>query len=199
MSGETWAEYLAGPVVNTDHNGAPVAWSSYEVNRNTFNFAYQHGARRISQAVTEAGGTAWLLYGNYVVDNTGTRMCGHGWTTTMMLGNPHYKAPATLAQPTIALVTANDVRVSDGLVKALRNFVYTGNLNTDPGLPDSGLNLFADDWGQTFVPYSVTDKNWNVVGSVPYRSANACTPDVTNRPGFWTHAFDHFETMIGDV
>lgn len=189
-TGENWTQWLTGPIVNTNYNGAvSAAWSSIETNRMAFNMGYWHTTRRVAQSVVDAGGTAYALFGNFTAKNAPRKLCGHTWDTFFIFGNPNLSIGE-------GLLVADDVRVSDGMIKALRNFIYSGNLNTDPALAsDVGLDLFATDWGQTFVPYSLVNKNWNVVGSTPWRETSLCTPDVTNRALFWDHAFSHIEGL----
>lgn len=189
LSTESYNEWLNGPIVNREHNGVIGAtWSDYELKRQIFNFGYQHTAKRVAQAVTEVGGSAWLVYGNYKLRQAPSVWCGHGWDISYIFGTINYLVADTK-------LNADDVFVADGLIRALRNFCHNGNPNTDPGLTGAGLDLFATPWPYAFSQYALADRNWNVVGSIPWRSSQTSTPDMTTRNHFWGHVWTHIEGL----
>lgn len=186
-----WKNPATG-IVHTEYNGGPSAepWSEWDQRRMIFNFCFYHPAREVAKAVTLAGGTAWLQFGNYTPTNRRRKLCGHTWDVAFLMGNPHYALTPREGKPTAA-----DIRVSDGMVKAMRNFLYNGDPNIEAS-SSTTLDLFATPWGQTFEPYNVTDENWNVVGSSPWRSSTLCTPDITTYDHFWDHVFTDIEGRI---
>lgn len=186
----TWAGWLAtsGTIVDTNWNGSIATWSPPEVNRMAFNWGYYHTVREVAKAITAAGGVAYLEFGNYVSPSRGRRLCGHAWDVAYLFGNPHYAADR-------GELTAQDVRMSDGMVRGLVNFLWTGdpNIAVDTGV---SLDLFETGWGQTWAPYHLTNRPWNILGNWPWRNASGCTAAIGIFNNYWDPAFAAIEARL---
>lgn len=184
------AEFASSPIANTEHDGSiGVAWSEAEIKRQIFNFGYQHTAYHVAQSVASQGGDAWLMYGNYKMRASGDGYFGHSDDVWFIFGTIN-------AWSADSEMRVEDVFVADGLIKALRNFCHTGNPNTAPSLTGAGLDLFASPWAYSFSKFSTVNRNWNVIGSVPWRSALSSTPDMTTRNNFWQHVWDFIDAKL---
>ena len=171
------ADWRASPIVDHNYGGTPSdePWPDAEVKRQIFNCGYQHACLWMARAITNAGADAYLIFNNCPNELKPTRFSGHAGDIPFVTGNPHWSVGE-------ALVTAQDVYLSEWFMRMMVNFCYSGNPNTPSGYTGA-MVLFAAPSTQTLTKFSAANQNWNVLGSAS-RSALVTDTTVTNTDNF---------------
>lgn len=195
----TWGAGVAGNYLRLlrvpsfqDWERAPwmPAWSTVEKNRQAYQHSIWHWpAWRMARAAAMAGNAyTYLMFWGF-----GAGAAPHTGDVTYIFGNLEWSAGMDGTQ---ARVTERMVRMSDGIMRLIRNLAYNGNPNTNAAASSQTFNLFATRPSFPLAAYTeVNTSYWNIAGSTATLGGGTAPVQITHAeylPGAWSYYNDAF-------